>query len=233
MIDHSGATWGQTRGNPIFEEQRQAAALCPPDLIVNVALDAAKAITDVFCGELTAAHDLACRSVAKSAIVDVDERFDLVITSNSGFPLDQNFYQAVKGLSAAARIVKPGGALVIASECSQGIGHGHFAEYLQRDRSPSRLLAEITAQPTPQADQWQAQILAQIQSKASVYVHSTGLDARAIRQIGCIPCPDISELADQLSLAAPNFAIAALPDGPLTIAQIAETAANEIAAKNL
>ncbi len=221
MIDHPESTWGSTAVNPIFREQREAAALCPPDLILNVALDARKRITDVFCGELVAAHDRACRRVASNSIVNVDEQFDLVISSNSGFPLDQNFYQAVKGLSAAARIVAPGGNLVIASECAEGLGHGHFERYMERGLQPSELLRTIRSQPTPLPDQWQAQILAAIQARARVHVFSAGLDPATVTAIGCLPCRDIGALARRLAGARPGLKIAVLPEGPLTIAQAA------------
>ena len=221
MIDHPESTWGSTAANPIFRDQREAAALCPPDLILNVALDARKEVTDVFCGELVAAHDRACRRVAASSIVTVDERFDLVISSNSGFPLDQNFYQAVKGLSAAARIVAPGGNLVIASECAEGLGHGHFGRFLERGLPPIELLRSIRSQDRPLPDQWQAQILAGIQSRARVHVFSSGLEPATVTAIGCLPCPDIGALARRLARARPGLKIAVLPEGPLTIARAA------------
>lgn len=221
MIDHPESTWGSTAANPIFREQREAAALCPPDLILNVALNAQKKVTEVFCGELVAAHDRACRRVAASSIVAVNQRFDLVISSNSGFPLDQNFYQAVKGLSAAARIVAPGGDLVIASECAEGIGHGHFGRYLERGMRPAELLESIRSQPRPLPDQWQAQILADIQTRARVHVFSSGLEPEAVAATGCMPCGDIGALARQLAEARQGTKIAVLPEGPLTIARAA------------
>jgi nickel-dependent lactate racemase len=221
MIDHPESTWGSTTANPIFREQREAAAMCPPDLILNVALDAQKRITEVYCGELVATHDRACRRVAASSIVSVNERFDLVISSNSGFPLDQNFYQAVKGLSAAARIVAPGGDLVIASECADGLGHGHFGRYLERGLEPAELLQAIRKQPRPLPDQWQAQILADIQARAQVHVFSSGLEPEVVSAIGCRPCHDIGGLARRLVGSRPGLKIAVLPEGPLTIAQAA------------
>ena len=221
MIDHPQSTWGSTTANPIFREQREAAAMCPPDLILNVALDAQKRITDVFCGELVATHDRACRRVADSSIVMVNERFDLVISSNSGFPLDQNFYQAVKGLSAAARLVEPGGNLVIASECAEGLGHGHFGRYLERGLQPAELLQTIRSQPSPLPDQWQAQILADIQTRARVHVFSSGLERETVTAIGCHPCRDIGALARKLAGDRNGLKVAVLPEGPLTIARAA------------
>ncbi len=218
MIDDANSTWGRTDTNPIFREQREAAALCPPDLIVNVALDARKRITAVYCGELTETHRRACHEVAACANAPLANRFDLVISSNSGFPLDQNFYQAVKGLSAAAQFVRPGGDLVIASQCQEGVGHGHFAAYLARGLAPKHLLAQIRQQPCPRADQWQAQILAKVLARARVHVRADGLSDRQIRSSGCEPCHDISALAGRLTGGRSDYSIAVLPEGPLTIA---------------
>ena len=144
-----------------------------------------------------------------------------MISSNSGFPLDQNFYQAVKGLSAAARIVAPGGDLVIASECAEGLGHGHFGRYLERGLRPAELLASIRSQRQPLPDQWQAQILADIQTRARVHVFSSGLERETVTAMGCVPCPDVGVLARRLAAARPGLKTAVLPEGPLTIAQAA------------
>ena len=104
-------------------------------------------------------------------MVDVPQPFDIVITSNSGYPLDLNLYQAAKGMSAAAQIVKPGGAIIVAAECWDGIpDHGEFKNLLHMTNSPQALL-EIISEPTFSVrDQWEAQIQALIQLKAEVHL---------------------------------------------------------------
>ncbi|MBN1317399.1 MAG: nickel-dependent lactate racemase, partial [Anaerolineales bacterium] len=121
MLDHDSVTWGVTTGNPVWEEIREVGLRAGKTFLVNVALNSDKQITRVFAGGLAAAHDAGCAYVKRHAMLPVAQPYDVVITSNSGYPLDLNLYQAVKGMSAAAQIVRPGGAIVIAAECWDGI----------------------------------------------------------------------------------------------------------------
>jgi lactate racemase len=219
MIADPNATWGVTRGNPIWEEIREVAAAAGDLFLVNVALDREKAVTGVFAGDLDEAHAAGCAFVRETAMVPLPRPFDIVITTNSGYPLDLNLYQAVKGLSAAARIVKPGGALVLASECRDGIpAHGMFGRLLANAGSPGRLLETINAPGFLEQDQWQAQILARILVQADVYVKSDGLSDEELRRSMLVPCPRIETVvSDLVRKYGPGSSIAVLPQGPLTI----------------
>ena len=101
-------------------------------------------------------------------------RFDVVITSNSGYPLDQNLYQAVKGMSAAHKIVKEGGTIISAAECSDGFpSHGNYSKILQLRKSPQEILDIISDPNFSVFDQWQVQKQAVIQVWADVHVYSS------------------------------------------------------------
>src|SRR6185503_20144334 len=103
----------------------------------------------------------------------VSAPFDVVVTTNSGYPLDQNLYQAVKGMSAAFQVVKPGGTIVCAAECRDGFpDHGSYREVLSSAPSPQALLDQIAARPRTIADQWQVQVQARIQAASRVIVYS-------------------------------------------------------------
>jgi len=121
MLQDPAATWGRTEGNPIWEEMREVAAMAQPDLLLNVTLNRVRQITGVYAGDLWEAHRLGCEFVKKVAMVPVEEPYDIVITTNSGYPLDLNLYQSVKGMSCAAQIVRPGGSILIATECRNGV----------------------------------------------------------------------------------------------------------------
>ena len=167
MIADPNATWGITHGNPIWEEVREVAQQAGRLFLVNVTLNREKAITGVFAGDLDQAHAAGCTFVGRSAMAPVPHLFDIVITTNSGYPLDLNLYQAVKGMSAAAQVVRPGGAIIIAASCWDGIPeHGLYGKLLREAASPRELLDRITATGFLEQDQWQAQIQAQIQLKA-------------------------------------------------------------------
>src|SRR6185436_17258321 len=108
-IGSPNATWGITYGNPIHDDVREIARMVGVHFAVDVTLNREQKITAAFAGELFAEHAAACARVKDTAMRGVPRPFDVVLTTNSGYPLDQNLYQAVKGMSAAAKIVKPGG----------------------------------------------------------------------------------------------------------------------------
>lgn len=226
MIAHPKATWGNLEGNPIWEEMREVALKLADTFLLNVTMNARKEITGVFAGDLIGAHTAGCRFVRDHSMVAVTEPYDLVIACNSGYPLDQNLYQSVKGMSAASQIVRQGGAIIMAAECADGIpDHGKYAELLQRGGSPEGILAMLNQAGFEEHDQWQVQIQAQIQLKANVYFYSHRLAETQIRHALLSPCPDVSELVSTLchnhqGPRSPRVGV--MPDGPMTIAYLQE-----------
>jgi nickel-dependent lactate racemase len=224
-IGHPNATWGITEGNPIHDDVREIARMVGVHFAVDVTVNRDKQITDVFAGDLFAEHRQACDAARRDAMRAVPEAFDVVLTSNSGFPLDQNLYQAVKGLSAAARVVKQGGTIVIAGECRDGIpAHGAYAQVLASAKSAEALLAMINTPGYVMADQWQAQIQAQILMKAAVMMKADGVDHDQLRAAHLQPVDDVSEaVARALRRAGPAATLCVLPQGPRTIPYVASS----------
>ena len=133
MIDHPNSTWGITEGNPIHAAVRQIARQTGVDFSVDVTVNRDSRITSAFAGDLFEVHKAACEVAKRAAMRPVEKPFDIVVTTNSGYPLDLNLYQAVKGMSAAAQIVKDGGAIVCAAECSDGVPeHGEYRQILSQ-----------------------------------------------------------------------------------------------------
>jgi nickel-dependent lactate racemase len=228
MIAHPKAIWGICEGNPIWEEMREAALKTDPTFLLNVTLNERKEITDVFAGDLLAAHEAGREFVREQAMTAVDEPYDIVITTNSGFPLDQNLYQTVKGMSAAVRIVREGGHIIMVAACEDGIpDHGRYLELLEEGGSPQGVLDMLSEPGFGEQDQWQVQIQAQIQLKAEVHVYSDGLSDEQISRALFTPCRDVAatvrRLAQEIgSGGAPGQAcrICAMPEGPQVIATI-------------
>ncbi|GEN88174.1 nickel-dependent lactate racemase [Oceanobacillus sojae] len=223
MIGDPLSTWGNMENNPVQDMTREINAMCKPDFMLNVTLNREKEITNVFAGELYQAHDEGCAYAKDHAMFRCDKRFDVVITSNSGYPLDQNLYQAVKGMSAAHKIVKEGGAIIVASECSDGLpDHGNYAKIFDMARSPQDLLDMINNPEFKMFDQWQVQKQAVIQVWADVYVYST-LSDEQITNTMLKPTHDIEQTLEELKEKhEESMTVAVLPLGPLTIPYVEE-----------
>ncbi len=222
MIANSKATWGILEGNPIWEEMRQVALRANPTFLLNVTLNPQRQITGVFAGDLLAAHAAGCAFVKQNAMAPVDRLFDIVVTTNSGYPLDQNLYQAVKGMSAAGQIVRPGGAIIIAAACEDGLpDHGQYVALLKKGGSPQGVL-DLLAQPGfCEQDQWQVQIQANLQLRADVHVYSDNLTDEQIRDALFQPCRDIEATVTSLQTKyGANARICVMPEGPQTIAYL-------------
>jgi len=219
MISALRASWLITEGNPIWEEISEAAAMTNPTFLLNVTINPEKKITGVFAGDVREAHAQGADFVREVAKVPVDKLFDIVITTNSGYPLDLNLYQAVKGMSAAAQVVKEGGSIIVAAECRDGIpNHAEYGRILKKASSPQEILETINSPGCPIQDQWEAQIQALVQLKADVYVKSSFLTDRQIRDALLLPCHSIENTLKELqSKYGPRATICVLPEGPQTI----------------
>ncbi len=218
-IGHPKATWGTTEGNPIHDDVREIARMTGVDFALDVTLNRDQQITAAFSGDLFQEHAAACQEARRNAMRGVDQPFDVVVTTNSGYPLDQNLYQAVKGMSAAAKVVKQGGTIICAAECRDGIpNHGAYGQILTSQPSPRALLDMITSPGYSRADQWQVQIQAMIQLKARVFVKADRLSDDQIRAAHFQPIHDVSAaVQESIHGAGRSASICVLPNGPQTI----------------
>ena len=216
------ATFGVTVGNPLWEELRDIALKTGPSFLLNVTLNEQRDITNVFAGDIIEAHKTGCVFVKKSAMQPVEQPFDIVVTTNSGYPLDLNLYQGVKGMSAGARVLKEGGTLILAAECREGVPDGSPLDDLLRSTgSIEEILAMLSTPGFVRPEQWQAQIQALVQRRAEVLVHCM-LDNDTLEACHLAPCADINaEVAKRLAKLGPDAHVAVLPQGPLTIPYLA------------
>jgi nickel-dependent lactate racemase len=218
MVGHPSSTWGLIEGNTLQDAATQNCLLAKPDFMLNVTLNDNKEITNVFAGDVIAAHRVGCEFVREHAMYAVDAPFDIVITTNSGYPLDQNLYQTVKGMSAASQIVKKGGSIISVSECSDGVpDHGNYGKILQMRDTPQKLLEMINDESFSVFDQWQVQAQAMVQMKADCYLYST-LPPDIVRKAMLEPVCSVEEtIANLLAKYGKEARLAVMPLGPLTI----------------
>jgi len=216
------ATFGVTVGNPLWEELRDIALKTGPSFLLNITLNEQRDITNVFAGDIIEAHKTGCVFVKKSAMQPVEQPFDIVVTTNSGYPLDLNLYQGVKGMSAGARVLKEGGTLILAAECREGVPDGSPLDDLLRSAdSIEEILAMLSTPDFVRPEQWQAQIQALVQRRAEVLVRCE-LDDTTLRACHLAPCADINaEVAKRLAKLGADARVAVLPQGPLTIPYLA------------
>jgi nickel-dependent lactate racemase len=223
VIGDPGSTWGVLDNNPTQEQIRRAGSLVPADFCLNVTLNHHREITHVFSGEPNRVLEQGAPFVKASAMVGCPRAFPIVVTTNGGYPLDQNLYQTVKGMSAAAQIVTPGGFIITAAECRDGFpAHGNFAKLLYEHVSPRALLDTVLSPGFSMYDQWEAQLLAIIRIKARVALYSS-LDPDEVKRAMLTPVTDITAAIDEeIDRLDGRAAVAVLPEGPMTIPFIGE-----------
>ncbi|HEV8543945.1 MAG TPA: nickel-dependent lactate racemase [Verrucomicrobiae bacterium] len=221
-IGDARSAFGITLGNPIWEEIRDVALRIGPSFLLNVTLNEEREITGVFAGDLIAAHRTGYEFARVSAMQKVKTPFDVVVTTNSGYPLDLNLYQGVKGMSAAARIVEERGTIILACECREGVPSGSPLDKLLREASsPEEILTRLTSAGYVRPEQWQAQIQSLIQRRAEVLVYSS-LSDETLKTAHLKPCRDIAAtVREKLKQHGPGARAAVLPQGPLTIPYLA------------
>ena len=218
-IADAASTFVTRSGNPVHDFVRAAVALAPPHLSVDVAINRERQVTAVFAGPVGVAHDAACAFVGSSAVQGVASPFDVVISTNGGHPLDRNLYQAVKGMAAAERIVRPGGIIVMVAACRDGIPDGGgFAGVLSRARTAADL---VDAAGGPELDRWQAQVLGRVLQRAQVWLYSEGMTDQMATDALLVPVRDLATVVDDaLTALGGSGSVAVLPLGPLTVATV-------------
>lgn len=223
FLDSPKAIWGVVDDNPVHMAIRGIAEQTGIHFTLDVTLNKDHAITGVFAGRWQVSHPAACRAVRQSAMRAVPKPFDVVVTTNSGYPLDLNLYQAVKGMSAAAQIVKPGGTIIVAAECWDGVpDHGEFKKMLLERDSLAALMEMISQPGYRRHDQWEVQILGQVCRKAKVYLKNDHLTDDEVRAVHLEPTHDIeATVAEALHAAGPGATLCVLPQGPQTIPYLA------------
>ena len=222
FLDHPSATMGILEGNPVHEENTAIAATVGCDLIFNVVIDDRRRPLAFFAGDMHEAFAAGVDFVQRIVVDTVPEPVDVVVTSSAGYPLDGTFYQSVKGLSAAAPIVKEGGTIVLASRISEGIGSPEFTELFDRYDSLGAFDAAIAGRPAETIDQWQLGKLSAVRRKAEVTVVTEGLSPETLARLFVSSAPTVERaVAAALDRHGPDATIAVIPKGPYVCAAVA------------
>ncbi|MBQ6712799.1 MAG: nickel-dependent lactate racemase [Selenomonadales bacterium] len=221
FINSEKARTGLLEGNPIHIDMLAAAKAAKLCFICNVVIDADKKVIAAFAGDLEAAHDEGTKFAGELAGVKAVPA-DIVITSNGGYPLDQNVYQTCKGMSAGEATCKPGGVIIIASACNDGHGGQAFYDWFAKYKVPRAVVSKILQIPRDAtiADQWCAQITARILMNYTVIIISDQCDHGMLRDFGFIPVNTMEEaqaLAEDIAGQEAKYTV--IPDGVAVIVQ--------------
>lgn len=214
FIDHPRARTGILEGNPIHEDMLWAAKTAKLAYIVNVVLDSEKNVIYAVAGDCEAAHKKGTDFLLSLCGANAVES-DIVITTNGGYPLDQNMYQAVKGMTAAEATVCKGGVIIMLARSDDGIGGDHFYHQLADESDISKTMAQFLSRGRDETvpDQWQTQILLRILSHASV-IYVSEMPDDVVEKMHMIPAHSLGEAIEKAKQMVGNSArIAAIPDG--------------------
>ena len=211
---------GIVDGNPLHEDLLEIAGRAGVDFIANVALDRQRRVSGVFCGDSSEAHAQAMRFVEAECRVDLEEPADLVITSGGGYPLDATFYQAIKGVAAAAGVVRPGGTILLCAALSDGVGSPSFEKLLRESASTGDFELRLADDSFFAVDQWMVQHLCQARRRARVLLYTDGLPLAAANELLVEAVPDPESGVQRALSSRPGARIAVLPQGPYVLATV-------------
>ena len=187
FMEHPNCTNCVLDGNPLHEEQLAIMAMIGGARAVNSVIDDERRIAFLNYGEVLTSHAAAVAFAVQYCTVPVAERFNTVLTSSAGYPLDATYYQTVKGMVGPIEILAPGGDLIVASACSEGLGSAHYADAQRRlvENGPDRFLDEISAKTHAAIDEWQTEMQLRPMRAGTVHLFTEGLapeDPRAHRR---------------------------------------------------
>jgi nickel-dependent lactate racemase len=206
-------------GNPLHEEQIEIMAMLGPARALNTVIDEARDISFLNYGEVVASHAAAVRFVEAFATVPVAEQFSTVLTSAAGYPLDKTYYQTVKGMVGPLEILAPGGDLIIASACSEGMGSSHFVAAQRRllERGPDRFLAEISEKSHAAIDEWQTEMQLKPMRVGTIHLFTEGLAPEDHELTGVRMITSLEQAVAESVARHGDTRIAVVPEGPYVV----------------
>ncbi|MGQ9733080.1 MAG: nickel-dependent lactate racemase [Candidatus Zipacnadales bacterium] len=220
FVQHQNSSLGLLDGNPSHEECLAAALIAgAPELTVNVTLNEQRQLTGLFVGELEAAHRAAVVHFLAQSKAAIPEPVDIVLTTSGGYPLDLTFYQGVKGIAAAVPILKPGGTIIVAHECMEGVGEEDLKRCLRETPDLAGYVPRMFDPAYFHMDQWHAQFTKILRCASEVLQYSTGIPREEQEQCFVTPIESVEEGVERaLHKHGRHASIAVLPTGPYVLA---------------
>lgn len=223
---------GSIDDNPLHAELLEIARMARHDFLVDVALAQDRRIAAVFAGEPVAAHYAGVQWVRQSLMQNLEEPMDAVITTGGGHPLDMTYYQCLKGITAAGNMIRPGGRILMAGACDEGVGSPEFQELMLQYPTDRGFMRGIEGVPVT-VDQWQLEKLALVSQETEVLYHAPGVPGNFQKVFWGRACATPQDAVNALFEGLPRSArIAIVPEGPYVLAQSAGSLGSQAAARN-
>ena len=216
FIDSPYSRTGILEGNPIHKDMVAASKMTHQKYIVNVIIDADKKVVHAVAGDAIEAHAAGCKFLQDYCQVVPKKAADIAISTNGGYPLDQNMYQSVKGMTAAEAAAKDDGILIMVSNCGDGHGGEGFYEALKNCSSPADLMEEILKVPQDQTkpDQWEYQIQCRILMQHKVIYVMCEENRKMAQEMGFAVANDVNEALEMaIKEKGKDAHISIIPDG--------------------
>lgn len=219
ILEHSKAANCIIDGNPLHNEQIEIVRAIGGVLALNVVIDEERRIGFVNFGDIEMSHLEAVAFMRKYAEVPVSRRFKTIVTTSAGYPLDKTYYQTVKGMVGVIDILEPGGTIIIASECSEGMGSQEFvaAQRLLCEVGSDQFMSILDGRDKALIDEWQTEMLIKALRVGKIQLYATGLSRDDLKDIYVEPVSSVEETIEASIKAHGEREIAVVPEGPYVI----------------
>jgi len=219
FLEHPRSANCVIEGNPLHEEQIEIVRKIGGIVAVNVVIDEDRRIGFVNFGEVEESHREAVEFMRKHAEVSLPRRFRTIVTTGAGYPLDGTYYQTVKGMVGVLEILEPGGTIIIASECSEGMGSREFveAQRLLRETGPDRFLSVLESRERAHIDEWQTEMLVKVLRVGTVKLYTTGLSEEDLQDVFVDSVSSVEDAVAASVKAHNDPDVGVVPEGPYVI----------------
>ena len=219
FLEHPRSANCVIEGNPLHEEQIEIVRKVGGIVAVNVVIDEDRRIGFVNFGEVEESHREAVDFMRKHAEVSLPRRFKTIVTTTAGYPLDGTYYQTIKGMVGVLEILEPGGTIIIASECSEGMGSPEFvdAQRLLRETGTDRFLSVLESREKAHVDEWQTEMLVKALRLGTVKLYTTGLSEEDLKDVFVDPVSSVEEAVVASVKTHNDPDVAVVPEGPYVI----------------
>ena len=219
ILEHPRSANCVIEGNPLHEEQVEIVRKIGGIVGVNVVIDEDRRIGFVNFGKVEESHREAVEFIRKHAEVSLPRRFRTVVTTGAGYPLDRTYYQTIKGMVGVLEVLEPGGTIIIASECSEGMGSRDFieAQQLLRETGTDRFLSVLVSREKAHVDEWQTEMLVKALRVGTVKLYTTGLSEENLQDVFVDPVSSVEDAVVASVKAHKDPDVAVVPEGPYVI----------------